>query len=339
MKQFFIWCAGSDPKLLQNCSQREQIKHMGFGTLVLIPAILALISMSFALSTLDALSQKPWFYLSGGILWGLIIFAFDRFIVSTHRKKETNKEELKNPVFYLRFSFAFLLGIVISHPLVMFYFDGSIQDQLADNQKVERELIANDYGKLIHANELRIESMDSLYLLKLEERNQQAEIVAKEIDGEVLENASGKKVTTGLYGKGPAAKQKISQLNLLQKELREMQKLQLEEKLQLEKENRTLEAKGDSSMKAFSLSTDYLQRELALEQLKDKNSIVSLTQWLLISLFVLVDILPLIFKTFSPFGLYEKVVADDAKLVHEIDPKKRLVYLQSSYEKLSKTDN
>ncbi|MEQ8909475.1 MAG: DUF4407 domain-containing protein [Vicingaceae bacterium] len=335
MNNFFVWCAGSDPHLLKHCSKREQIKHQGFGTLVLIPAILGFVSMSFALSTLDSMESKPWLYLSGGLLWGLIIFAFDRFIVSTHQKRPHQKEELKNPVFYLRFGFAFLLGIVISHPLVMFYFNGSIEDQLRQNQIEQRAMIQAEYNSLIQENDAQIALYDSAYQAKLEARNEQAKVVEKEIDGEVLENAKGNKVTTGLYGKGPAAEQKMAQLNLLQTELELSQIEYQKRKQELRAENKLLQLKSDSISKAFTLSADYLQRELALEQIKEKNSIVSLTQWLLISLFVLVDILPLIFKTFSSFGLYEKVQLTDNLSLKNLNTESRKNYLQSIFDQVN----
>ena len=171
MKNFFIGCAGSDPHLLKHCPRRESIKHQGFGTLVLIPAILAFVSMSYALSTLDSLQEKPIFYLLGGLLWALIIFAFDRFIVSTHQKKSSHKQELKNPLFFLRLAFALLLGIVISHPLMMFYFKGSIDDQLVANQEKQKTLIEEKYENIIQENESKIAFYDSLYEAKLKERN------------------------------------------------------------------------------------------------------------------------------------------------------------------------
>tara|TARA_B100001109_G_C18862253_1_gene474697 strand:- start:2131 stop:3141 length:1011 start_codon:yes stop_codon:yes gene_type:complete len=332
MKNFFIWCAGSDPHLLKHCPRRESIKHQGFGTLVLIPAILAFVSMSYALSTLDSLQEKPIFYLLGGLLWALIIFAFDRFIVSTHQKKSSHKQELKNPLFFLRLAFALLLGIVISHPLMMFYFKGSIDDQLVANQEKQKTLIEEKYENIIQENESKIAFYDSLYEAKLKERNKQANLVAQEIDGEVIQGKNGTQKTTGLYGEGPSAKRKIAQLNQLQAELNTLHLENTKRKNALFAENERLHVKSDSLVKDVELSTDYLQRELALEQLKEKNNIVSLTQWLLISLFVLVDILPLIFKTFSSFGLYDKMQETDQQALNQINPQKREQHIQALFD-------
>ena len=138
LSRFFLWCAGSDEQILKHCSNAERIKHIGFGSLVVIPSILAFISMSFALSTVEIIADYLWIQILGGLIWSAIIFSFDRFIVSTHRKRKSHKSELNNPAFYLRLSFAFLLGIIISHPLVLMYFDGSIKDQLIENERLPK---------------------------------------------------------------------------------------------------------------------------------------------------------------------------------------------------------
>ncbi|MAY82900.1 MAG: hypothetical protein CMP59_02095 [Flavobacteriales bacterium] len=333
-ERFFLFCAGSDTDLLRYCRRSEQIKHMGFGSLVLVPAILALVSMSYALSTLEGIQDKLWLALLGGFVWSLIIFAFDRFIVSTHRRKTSDIAELKRPAFYLRFSFALILGIVISHPLVMLYFNGSVADQMEANLKQEQAYIAQHYDNMINEIEGRVFMMDSLYLEKQAERNRQADIVAKEIDGEVMRNRKGELETTGLKGKGPSAENKIAQLNRLENELQALRMEQLAEKKSLKEEKESLTTSKDSSMAAFSLSTDYLHQERALEQLKEGNPVVRATQWLIIILFVLVDLLPFIFKTFSTYGLYDKVLGDEEESLQGLDLQERTAFWQQKLGQL-----
>lgn len=335
ISNFFIWCAGSDTQLLSHCSQKERNKHIGFGSLVLIPAVLAFVSMSFALSTIQGFENSPFLHYLGGFIWALIIFSFDRFIVSTHVRKKDNKSELKSPAFFLRFGFALILGIVISHPLVMLYFDGSIQDQIAENVVQQREVIQKKYDHRISNVENQLFYLDSLEQQKEQERNAQAVVVSKEIDGEVIKNAKGQIVTTGLYGKGPSAENKIQHLQKIQLELEELKRNNLQKKELLTQEIVLLKMQQDSTIKAYSIAPDYLKRELALEQLKEKNSIVVLTQNLLILLFILVDILPFIFKTFSPFGMYDRIALDDELLIHEMDPSSRREYLQKVYQEIN----
>jgi hypothetical protein len=333
---FFIWCAGSDTDLLSNCSQAERNKHIGFGTLVLVPAILAFISMSFALSTLSVLENNTWLPLIGGLIWALIIFSFDRFIVSTHRRKTDNLSEFKSPAFFLRLSFALILGIVISHPLVMLYFDGSVKDQITENANLHRKTIQAEYDFRIQQLDKQISYQDSLLDAKEKARDRQELVVASEIDGEVIKNARGEIVTTGLYGKGPSAERKIRYLEKLQKELEQQRVQNRDLTMQLRAEIGVLQSEQDSAIAAYSVSHDYLKRELALEQLKEKNSIVVITQYLLILLFILVDILPFIFKTFSPFGLYDRVLLDDEQLTKELLPNERRTYLEKRYAEINR---
>lgn len=332
IERFFLYCAGSDLDLLLQCRRAEQIKHIGFGTLVLVPAILALVSMTYALSTLEGVSENIWIAYLGGMIWSLIIFAFDRFIVSSHRRKTSDLAELKRPVFYLRFSFALILGIVISHPLLMLYFNGSIEDQMNKNLETEKQYIYQEYNFRIAKEEAKINYLDSVYFDKLAKRDLQAEIVAKEIDGEVIKNVKGELQTTGLRGKGPSAENKIAYLSQLEKELKAFEESQRAEKKEINKSISASEKERDSSLAAFSLSTDYLHQERALEQLKEGNPIVSTTQWLIMLLFVLVDLLPFIFKTFSTYGLYDRILGDEEEALKSLEGKDSTAFWQERLE-------
>lgn len=308
---------------------------MGFGTLVLIPAILALVSMTYALSTVGQLEEHLWLACLGGIMWALIIFSFDRYIVSTHRRKLENKDELKSPAFYLRFFFALILGIVISHPIVLLYFNGSITDTIKQNKVEHQKTMQAEYDARIHSIENQIAGIDSNFSAKEKARDLQADLVAREIDGEVLKNAKGEIVTTGIYGKGPSAENKIKHLAQLEKELQTLRVNDSLRKNELYAEINQLQDDADSTISAYNISFDYLRRELALEQLKDEHAIVGVTQWLLMLLFVLVDVLPVTFKTFSPFGMYDKILLEDSKIVRNLDSSQRAEVLQKAYHKLN----
>ncbi len=333
---FFIWCAGSDKDTLKHCPRSERIKHIGFGTLVLVPAILAFVSMTYALSTVGKLQEYPILAYLGGLVWAAIIFSFDRYIVSTHRRKLSNKDELKSPSFYLRFFFALILGIVISHPIVLLYFDGSITDKINENVKEKQESIRSEYDQRIVTVENRLVAIDTTFRHKVKQRDEQARLVALEIDGEVLKNARGEIVTTGIYGKGPAAENKIRHLEKLEKELGLMRVSDSLQKVALKEEILDLKDESDSAVTAYAVSYDYLRREMALEQLKDENSIVVITQWLLLLLFILVDILPVTFKTFSPFGMYDKILLDDSLIVRQLNAEERARVLQEAYGKINR---
>ena len=94
----FLWfCAGADSKILTRCPNSDRVKYQGLGGIVLATGVLAFASGSYALYTVfspkdeTALSQAihlPTVALSllGGLIWSLVIFNIDRFIVSSTGK-------------------------------------------------------------------------------------------------------------------------------------------------------------------------------------------------------------------------------------------------------------
>lgn len=321
MGNFFTWCAGSDRNVLAKCTDAEKIKHTGFGTLVLIPAVLGLISMSYALSTIDKINNMPLAYCTGGLIWGLIIFAFDRFIVSTHRRKKTNKEEVKNIAFFLRLFFAIVLGIVISHPFVMLYFDGSITEKIVSDRN----------ASISNADSAFQKTSDTLYT-KLNDLISRKACLEKLLTAE----QSGHKValdcgyTSGLPGNFIRTKKIEGLIDTLSITI-STERNRVEVRLAGIKKIK--DDQQDYILKHTSF--DYLKRELALEKIKKENSIVSLTQWFLILMFILVDILPVTFKTFAPYGMYDKIVSEDGDMLDDIDISNRTKVLQNAYNEIS----
>lgn len=321
MANFFTWCAGSDTGILSKCSGAEKIKHIGFGTLVLIPAVLGFISMSYALSTIDKINNSPLLYYTGGLIWGLIIFAFDRFIVSTHRRKRTNKEEVRNTAFFLRLFFAVILGIVISHPFVMLYFDGSITEKIITDRNTN----------IRNADSVFQKTSDTLHI-GLNDLTGRKACLEKLLTAE----QSGHKValdcgyTSGLPGNFIRTKKIEALIDTLGLAISAENK-RVEDRLLAIKKIK--DDQQDFFLKHTSF--DYLKRELALEKLKEENNIVSLTQWFLILLFILVDILPVTFKTFSSYGMYDKIVSGDGTMLNNINTSVRQDVIQQSYNKIS----
>ncbi len=318
---FFIWCAGSDKSVLSKCSDSEINKHIGFGTLVLIPAIIGLISMTYALSTIDAISNKPLLYRSGGILWGLIIFAFDRFIVSTHRKKDSNLEEFTNIFFYLRLFFATILGVIISHPIIMLNFDGSITESILK----ERNTNVNNAVTIF---QMKYDTLTvNLNGLKLQKKCYE-KLLTAEMSGNKVELDCG--YSSGLPGHFDRTNEIKDIINKLENDIKKE-----EERIRVI-ENSLLEEKSNTQSHFMTnTSFDYLKREITLEKLKSENRIIVITQWLLMIMFILLDILPVTFKTFAPYGMYDKILSDDVILLKGIVTTSRSKVLQDAYEEIS----
>ncbi|MDX1463401.1 MAG: DUF4407 domain-containing protein, partial [Marinirhabdus sp.] len=112
LQRFFIFCSGADTDILENCSSGEQTKYAGIGATVFFTAVMAAIAGSYALFTVfDNIFTAVFF----GLIWGLLIFNLDRFIVSTIKKRDNFFDELiqASP----RIVLAVIIAVVISKPL------------------------------------------------------------------------------------------------------------------------------------------------------------------------------------------------------------------------------
>ena len=99
LKHFFILCSGADQDILNNCSNGEQNKYAGLGATVFFTAVMASIAASYALYTVF---KSPYIALGFGLIWGLLIFNLDRYIVSTIRKQD----RIIHEIFQAEFSYA-----------------------------------------------------------------------------------------------------------------------------------------------------------------------------------------------------------------------------------------
>jgi len=320
IEQFLLWCAGSDKEILNRCPEYEKTKHIGFGSLVLSPAILAFISMSYALSTIEKISKKPDIFIFGGIIWGIIIFSFDRFIVSTHRREKSNIYELKNIYFYIRFAFSVILGVVVSHPFVLMCFEGSIIE------KIKTDANINAYNEALQFQK-DINSVSG----RLNELTKRKECLEKLLTAE----QSGHKVTLDCgYSSGIAnTSGNYPRTKIIEGQIKSCDADIAKEKTRVDDD--LLQIKGMHQTQSDILanpSYDYLNREVKLDELKKGYPIIDWTQWLLMLCFVFVDVLPVTLKTFAPYGMYDQIISGDLVLMNSINTSSRKNYLQKLYD-------
>lgn len=195
---FFILCSGADAAILKTCSKGEQNKYAGIGATVFFTAVMAFIASSYALYTVfDNLFTAIFF----GLIWGLLIFNLDRFIVSTIKKRNSFGKELLQAT--PRIILAIIIAVVISKPLEMKIFEKEINQVLLE-QKNEMTL----------ANKQQLAQQ---YTPEIEKLNQdisvlKGEIATKEAKTNALydtyiSEAEGR-AGTMLLGKGPVYKEK-----------------------------------------------------------------------------------------------------------------------------------
>lgn len=135
---FLLRCAGVDPAFVQTAADRA--RYVSMGSMVLLTAIAATASLTVALSLV--FPGRDWFrFLPVGLLWGAIVLSFDRWIVSsldygpltaaaaaeTGHQPRTGSKAVQ---FFVRFTMAILVGLVISEPIVLAVFGPEINQQL-----------------------------------------------------------------------------------------------------------------------------------------------------------------------------------------------------------------
>lgn len=138
LERFFIWLSGSSPKILASCPESEQKKHAALGGAVLIPAFLALITVSFFLYTL---SFGLFTIVLVAILWSAMILLMDRALLATYRKGLSKLGKFGQ--FSLRFLIAFLIAITVAHPVILLLFSERIDAAYNEGRiKTERNALA-----------------------------------------------------------------------------------------------------------------------------------------------------------------------------------------------------
>jgi hypothetical protein len=313
--RFLILCAGSDEDILKRCPRSEHIKHAGFGALILIPATLGLFSMTYAISTFV---ENPYLYIMAGITWACIVFIFDRFIISTFRKKESIAKDAASVTFISRIIFSAFVGIAVAHPLILLYFHQSIDVNMDEVARAKVDSVENVFQ--LQKKNLQEETdtlgrnlkgiSDTIHL--------QEKILHDEIKGVVR----GDDRTTGKAGEGPTFKYDTAYLGRLYSELSQIKISNERERAENSNEIIKLDSARNSKINRLTFSRDYFEREKALSRISDSNSIIKITTWFLIIFFILVDILPVTWKGLTNKGPYDEYLNEiEFRIKNEVQEK------------------
>ncbi len=297
--RFLILCAGSDEDILQKCPRSEHIKHAGFGALVLIPATLGLFSMTYAISTFVT---SPYLYILAGLVWAGIVFIFDRFIISSFRKKGSVLKDVTSLTFLSRLVFSAFVGIAVAHPLILLYFHESIEVNMNEVAHAKMDSIENVFQLQKKSLQIQVDTIDRNLTGLSDTIHLQEGILHDEIKGAVR----GDDRTTGRAGEGPTFKYDTAYLNRLYYDLAQTKKSNEAKKAENDIALVKLDSARSSKITRLTFSHDYLEREKALSRLTDGNSIIRITTWFLIIFFILVDILPVTWKGLTSKGPYDE---------------------------------
>ncbi len=303
LQRFFILCSGADATLLKTCSEGEQNKYAGIGATVFFTAVMAFIASSYALYTVF---DNIYIAILFGMIWGLLIFNLDRFIVSTIKKNTSFGNELSQAA--PRIVLAIIIAVVISKPLEMKIFEKEINQVLLEQK-----------------NELTLANKQQLalqYTPQVEKLNQDIAALKGEITGKEAETnalydtyiseAEGR-AGTMLLGKGPVYAEK-----------REKHDASLAE-LQLLKEANTQKIK-DIEAQIANLNTEYTEVVKNSQPIIDGfdglmariNALGELPwfpSFFIFLLFLAIETSPIIAKLLAPKGEYDLKLEDQESAI------------------------
>ena len=125
LKEFFWQCAGANKEILNNCPS-ESSKYVGIGATIFFTGVFASLAGGYAIYTIF---DSYWAAAFFGIIWGLMIFNLDRFIVSSMRKNGDSRQEWLSAL--PRLILAVIISVVIAKPLELKIFEKEVEAEIS----------------------------------------------------------------------------------------------------------------------------------------------------------------------------------------------------------------
>ena len=298
LKQFFWMCSGADTDLLETCSKSEQIKQAGIGGTVFFTAVMAFIASSYALYTVfDSVYLAIFF----GLIWGLLIFNLDRFIVSTIKKSGSFKSEFIQAV--PRILLAIIIAIVIAKPLELKIFEKEI-DRVLLEEKNELTLANQEQIGLQYQPEIQLLE-NQISALKKEVSDKEAAV--NELYDTYIAEAEGREGTLKI-GKGPVYKEKREKHDASLKELQTLRENNTAKIGELEGQIATLKSNYDKKVTETQPIIDGFDGLMARVNALDK--LPWLPSFFIFLLFFAIETAPIFAKLMAPKGAYDIKLSD-----------------------------
>ncbi|HEU4574051.1 MAG TPA: DUF4407 domain-containing protein [Chitinophagaceae bacterium] len=306
--RFLWWCAGAHQKLLRQFPS-EHSKYSGLGGVILATFVLAGLSSGYAIYSVFG----NWLWTIGfAITWGLIIFNFDRFLVSTMRKYGVSRRKqiwMALP----RVALALLIGVTIARPLELKIFEKEINVKMTENmhKKIER----ND--SLLQIENTAVQAAALAERQRLTTRKLAIEDTLHNLQAAYVQEADG----TG--GSGQRGIRELTQLKMdaynknLARFTPELAQLtaaiQTQDSL-LAGSKAAMQEKRKQYEASLQNNLGFLERNKALADLSDEESSVFWSSLLISLLIILIETGPVLAKLMMPLGPYDIALAKEELL-------------------------
>ncbi len=293
LNQFFWMCSGADTDILKTSSKAEQLKYAGIGGTVFFTAVMAFIASSYALFTVFDNYYTAIFF---GLVWGLLIFNLDRFIVSTIKKSDSKWKEIWQAT--PRIILAIIIAVVISKPLEIKIFEKEI-NQVLLTQKNELTLanksqIANQFTPEITTIQNEITGLKQEIDTKETETNALYETYIAEAEG---------RKGTKLLGKGPVYTEKREKHDAA---LAELQQIKTENKAKITEKEAQIVALTKQQITQITATQPIIDGfDGLMARINALEKLPWLPSFFIFLLFLAIETSPILAKLIAPKGEYD----------------------------------
>lgn len=296
---FFLLCSGADSQLLQKCPT-ETSKYVGIGATIFFTGVFAALAGGYAL---HMVFDSVWIASIFGLLWGLMIFNLDRYIVSSMRKDGKFGRELLSAS--PRIILAIIISIVIAKPLELKIFEKEINPELViieqEIRTRQEEKVSIRYARAQDSLKNEIDHLRAAIVSKTKERDTLAIIAQQEADG----TGGSKKKNLG-----PIYKVKKADADRSNEELHQLRNLN-QEKIS------AIEQQINDNDKAFRSELAAIERTAvngpaarleALDRLSENSAAIAWANWFIMLLFIALETAPVLVKLISARGPYDNLL-------------------------------
>ncbi len=295
VNNFLWWLSTADRELVSDAAT-DRSRFSIIGLCVLCTWAFASIAWSYFFSTI---TDRWYIVLAGGLLMGFIILCIDRALIKGINKKNKNKFL---PLLF-RAALAITIGTFMAQPALLYMFRKEIRLQVTANN--EKKNIAN--------NQL----LDSLYKKQKDELLQNKAAIEQSLDTKYNDVSTARNnFLAETDGSGGSGKVGIKDIAIAKRN--EYQKLEADYKMMLSTEQpklteldnrlKALDEKINHDRQQFAsqFNEGFLTQAEALAQLIESNTALRFRYYLLITILVLIELMPVISKLIIPSGVYDE---------------------------------
>ncbi len=298
-EQFFLFCSGVEASILEKCPS-DRNKYAGIGATVFFTGVLAFFSSGYALYTVF---ESYLLAVTFGLVWGLMIFNLDRYIVMSMKSQGRWWGNLA--VAFPRMVMAVLLAVVISKPLELKIFEKEILTELAQMEqevfKQQDERVMARYAPQILDLRSQIAGLKTEIALKTAFRDSLGAKAVQEADG------TGGSLHRNL---GPIYRTKKAAADQAQVELDGLVALQLPAIAEKEQAIQSIELAMQGTVASLERSRyDGLAARIdALSRLSARSLAIFYASLFITLLFVAIETAPILVKLISSRSPYDYVL-------------------------------